>query len=68
MGRSVGKPYVEERVMQYTEVVYFDGDGIEVGREDKGDVSWFDTRETRDMTASELDDYGLAEEVDTPSE
>lgn len=47
---------VEERIMQYTEVVYFDGD-VEVAREERADVSWFDTAVVREPTPDEVEDY-----------
>lgn len=43
------EPYVEIRTIQYTELVFFDADGAEVGREERMDHICYDS-ETRPMT------------------
>ena len=57
VSRTPGQPYAEERIMQFTEIVYFDADGNEVGRDAREDASWHDTREVRDLTEDELADW-----------
>lgn len=41
----------------YTEIVFRDDDGNEVGRERQYDDAWWDTGETREMTEDERMDY-----------
>ena len=51
-----GTVRVEEYI--YTENVYYDEYGRELGRERNYDDSWYDTREIREMTEQEEEDWG----------
>jgi hypothetical protein len=53
----MAKPHKIVHVMQYTETVYYDGDGAEVARERNHDDHTYDTRAAEDMTAQEIEDY-----------
>lgn len=54
---------VEHRRMLYTEVVYLDRSGEVVATERMVDDAWYDTTESRAMTADERAEY-LGEEAE----
>jgi len=41
----------------YTETVYYDPEGNELGRHENYDTSWYDTVSEDDMTEEEIEDW-----------
>lgn len=52
-----GEPYKIRNTMQYTEIVYYAGDGVEVGRERVHDDHTYDASSPEPMTEQEIDDW-----------
>lgn len=52
-----GRPYKVEYIMQYTEVAYYDSDGVEVEREVLNDVTLWDESQPIELTDEEIEDY-----------
>lgn len=54
----MSEPYVEERIVQYTEEIFYNGNGIQVDRVRHDDDATVDS-DIRDMTDAEKEDYEL---------
>lgn len=52
-------PYKVVQAFQYTEVVYFDADGTEVGREKQNDTMLYDQARPAELSEQERADWGL---------
>jgi len=52
-----GRGFKEVRVMQYTETVYFNAAGEEIGREHGNDDTWYDGGDREPMTDDEMEDW-----------
>ncbi|KJL45581.1 hypothetical protein [Microbacterium trichothecenolyticum] len=52
-----GQPYKTQERYLYSETVYHDADGNEVGRERAHDDAWWDTAASEPMTEQEIADY-----------
>ncbi|WP_161580506.1 hypothetical protein [Subtercola vilae] len=50
-------PYKIVETRQYTEVVYYNADGVEVARETQNDDFSWDTSEPEDLTEQEIEDW-----------
>lgn len=52
--------YKQRHIIQYTEVVYYDADGNEVGRDELQDAHTYDVLDAEPLTEDEALDYDLA--------
>ena len=57
----MSKPYKVEHIMQYTDVVYYDGEGNELDRVRLHDDLTYDTLPPVPLSDEELDEFGLGE-------